>query len=128
MFQHSDFNPRTCVRCDLQSQIALYLILYFNPRTCVRCDHPTMSFVKGTVEFQSTHLREVRRLELKVSISDLHSFQSTHLREVRHLCSSYLTTIVMYFNPRTCVRCDRNILIKQNILSTFTISINKIFK
>ena len=99
--------------------------------------------------FQSTHLREVR---LIVDSNHYQSvrFQSTHLREVRLLdlkIFNYLQNISIHapawgatisldrwqsllynFNPRTCVRCDRNILIKQNILSTFTISINKIFK
>ena len=33
-------------------------------------------------------------------------FQSTHLREVRRFNKGYIGIVSYYFNPRTYVRCD----------------------
>ena len=78
-----DFNPRTCVRCDLvgieltdeieifqsthlrevrlQDDVKRKILDNFNPRTCVRCDIQFLG-LSFLLQFQSTHLREVRRM------------------------------------------------------------------
>ena len=54
--------------------------------------------------FQSTRLREARRLPLG-KFTDLDLFQSTRLREARHL-ASVAAQMRYSFNPRACVRRD----------------------
>ena len=76
------FNPRACVRRDRDAMLSRLSIQSFNPRACVRRDTRSAPWcVTGTM-FQSTRLREARRLPfLRRSRQSL--FQSTRLREAR---------------------------------------------
>ena len=76
------FNPRTYKRCDIDIQVQSHLPCGFNPRTCERCDLMRLSLTARGMEFQSTHLREVRRSVNAPSC------------------------VRLSFNPRTCERCD----------------------
>ena len=119
------FNPRTCTRCDPSRVTRQGSQKDFNPRTCTRCDvdriaqdvAPEISIhapARGAIwmsasltrfcGFQSTHLHEVRSTSI-TSSARRKPFQSTHLHEVR-LAPIRQTTQSIYFNPRTCTRCD----------------------
>ena len=74
----SNFNPRTYVRCDFQLSIRCHLRWQF-----ISIHAPTWGATSGKLEvrfttlpFQSTHLREVRRLQ--ALISDLDARISIH--------------------------------------------------
>ncbi len=121
------FNPRTYTRCDLAIFLYLPVLIGFNPRTYTRCDFVRFLYALFTIEFQSTHLHEVRlqlpfgsfqcllfqsthlhevRLPLPNTPYAGDVFQSTHLHEVRLLASVLFDTTTPSFNPRTYTRCD----------------------
>ena len=102
------FNPRTYVRCDVKSLYpdATYQIISIHaPTWGATPSLGNLDFLSFL--FQSTHLREVRQLLTGTSCS-VNKFQSTHLREVRPNGNN-LSAVLWDFNPRTYVRCDRNI-------------------
>jgi len=76
------FNPRPCARGDLPIATAIYALSCFNPRPCARGDLYWILIFRTFIKFQSTPLREGRRLALKES------------------------NIVTCFNPRPCARGD----------------------
>jgi len=76
------FNPRTYVRCDVLAFCLTNRHQNFNPRTYVRCDGLIYEDVALDLQFQSTHLREVRLVVVVLAVVFI-LFQSTHLREVR---------------------------------------------
>lgn len=77
--------------------------------------------------FDNSHIDGKQLTPQQIADAIRHKKFGVDVREAMAQGLEYCMTQA-HFNPRTCVRCDRNILIKQNILSTFTMSINKIFK
>ncbi len=123
-----NFNPRTCTRCDGRLFVCRASFHYFNPRTCTRCDLITENILDADLQFQSTHLHEVRFVPaIQCSTLDYFNprtctrcdsirangkvrkmvFQSTHLHEVRCSWLPRIGCPSPNFNPRTCTRCDR---------------------
>ena len=80
----ASFNPRTYKRCDGVGVVNVVIHLCFNPRTYKRCDPFALHDLLRRIEFQSTHLQEVR---LASPFNDC----------AQDSC----------FNPRTYKRCDR---------------------
>ena len=66
------------------SRLSLSSLRYvcFNPRTCKRCDNSIAMLFLSDIQFQSTHLQEVRPVLARKMVA-LFKFQSTHLQEVR---------------------------------------------
>ncbi len=122
------FNPRTYTRCDLSKFVSSDTQICFNPRTYTRCDFQVnqgfisqMEFqsthlhevrlcntilLDNSKEFQSTHLHEVRRLTVDTT-NAYREFQSTHLHEVRRTIHPAIDRGRSCFNPRTYTRCDQ---------------------
>mgnify|MGYP000847081888 CR=1 FL=1 len=57
------FNPRPCARGDFETHPTWTLLVSFNPRPCARGDERWFGNIKNCIWFQSTPLREGRRLE-----------------------------------------------------------------
>ena len=99
------FNPRTHVGCDSSIGLMFILDLSFNPRTHVGCDLQIQNTFDLQSMFQSTHPRRVR-LSILILILRFSRFQSTHPRRVRPL-TTLGSIIIVCFNPRTHVGCDK---------------------
>ena len=78
------FNPRTYERCDLprRALFLAYLVSIHAPTRGATDNSGEMA--RLAFQFQSTHLREVRRFMSATATVVSLWFQSTHLREVRH--------------------------------------------
>ena len=77
----------------------------FNPRTRVGCDLMKSALSVGSLAFQSTHPRGVRRLSYQY-VAGYVTFQSTHPRGVRRHAHQSFPQVFRGFNPRTRVGCD----------------------
>ena len=110
IFTLHNFNPRTYVRCDVFPCPNRLATDYFNPRTYVRCDSQVLRLIHQHHSFQSTHLREVRRI-IRNSNFVRNKFQSTHLREVRQFYSFlYLNQFQFQSTHLREVRLKRHII------------------
>jgi len=76
----------------------------FNPRPCARGDDMQLLTDSEKAAFQSTPLREGRRLSARISPM-ISLFQSTPLREGRPTAFLFAPPVPS-FNPRPCARGD----------------------
>ena len=100
-----DFNPRTLVGCDQDSQCCQAGKKNFNPRTLVGCDISRVFRIFPRKRFQSTHPRGVRPDD-DVTCRSVGSI-SIHAPSWGATTPEVaLSTIRHNFNPRTLVGCD----------------------
>ena len=100
----TDFNPRPCVRGDRGGRSAISRRSDFNPRPCVRGDSGAPPRWTWTRLFQSTPLREGRRLSLTGRRGTPNFNPRPCVRG--DLARRWLRMSRAYFNPRPCVRGD----------------------
>ena len=89
----------------LSMNLSLYCNLHFNPRSYERSDGRRHGWFFNGLGFQSTLLREERRLPNWPHFP-MSWFQSTLLREERLNPATSLQYLSLYFNPRSYERSD----------------------
>ena len=125
---HQSFNPRTHIGCDGRRQSASWHRPCFNPRTHIGCDSILYIIINVLFLFQSTHPHRVRpdfqhRAQEQHLFQSTHphrvrpvnfiksnnamKFQSTHPHRVRQVPHGTSNPILLSFNPRTHIGCDR---------------------